>query len=47
VTTVNTQGNVQGDPSTKPTFGPNGGDYSIFRGSYYNLTLDGYGIAVV
>jgi Thioesterase domain len=47
VTTVSTQGSVQGEPSTKLTFGPNGGDYSIFQGSYYNSDFgDGYGIAV-
>jgi hypothetical protein len=47
VTTVNTQGNVQGDASTKLIFGPNDGHYSIFQGSYQNsLTGDGYGIAI-
>lgn len=49
VTTVATQGNVQGDPSTRLIFGPASGAwpaYSIFQGSYDNpVDGDGYGLA--
>ncbi len=47
VTTLATQGNVQGDPSTQLIFGPTPGAYSIFQGEYYNfLGGDGYGLGV-
>lgn len=41
------QGNVQGDPSTKLTFGPNNGAFSLYEGSYHNHDLaDSYGMAI-
>lgn len=50
VSTGYTQGNVQGDPSTKLVFRPASGgwpNYSIFQGYYTNpLDGDGYGLAV-
>jgi hypothetical protein len=49
VTTVATDGNVQGDPSTKLVFGATAGSwptYSIFEGSYRNSPdSDNYGLA--
>lgn len=47
VQTVYTQGTVKGNPSSQLTFGPNGGGYSVFQGSYYNsMDGDGYGMAI-
>ncbi len=48
VTTICTQGNVQGDPSTILILGPTAGPaYSIFMGYYANSKFgDGYGMAI-
>ena len=48
MTTIYTQGNVQGDPSTTLILGPTAGPaYSIFQGYYTNPVMgDGYGMAI-